>query len=52
MADIDITQEEADALIAMEKRCAEDKEWLFPPAGERIAIPLTSLDKRRISCST
>ena len=46
MADIDITQAEADALIAMEKRRAEEKEWLFPAPGDRIAIPLTSLDKR------
>ena len=46
MADINLTQAEADRLIAMEKRAAEDKEWLFPAPGERIAIPLTSLDKR------
>jgi hypothetical protein len=46
MAEIDITQAEADALMAMEKRCAEEKEWLFPAAGDRLAIPLTSMDKR------
>jgi hypothetical protein len=46
MADIDITQAEADALMAMEKRCAEEKEWLFPAPGDRLAIPLTSMDKR------
>jgi hypothetical protein len=46
MADINLPQGEADKLIAMEKRVADDKEWLFPPLGERIAIPLTSLDKR------
>ncbi len=52
MADIDITQEEAAVLIAMEKRCAEEKEWLFPVPGDRLAIPLTSMDKRENSCST
>ena len=46
MADIDITQDEADALIEMEKRFVEDKDWTFPVAGERIAHALTSLDKR------
>jgi hypothetical protein len=47
MADINLTQEEADKLMATEKRAADDdKEWLFPSPGERLAIPLTSLDKR------
>jgi len=30
MADIEITQAEADALISMEKHCTEGKTWLFP----------------------
>ena len=46
MADINITQSEADALIALEKVRADDKEWLFPHPGGRLAIPLTSTDKR------
>ena len=46
MADINLTQDEADKLIAMEKRAVDEKEWLFPPPGHRVAIPLTSLDKR------
>jgi hypothetical protein len=46
MADINLTQDEANALIEMEKQRVDDKEWLFPPAGDRMAIPLTSLDKR------
>jgi hypothetical protein len=46
MADITLTQDEADKLMAMEKRAADEREWLFPPPGERLAIPLTSLDKR------
>jgi hypothetical protein len=46
MADITLTQDEADALIAMEKTRVDDKEWFFPSPGERCAIPLTSIDKR------
>ena len=46
MADIDIPQAEADALIAMEKRCLEKKSWLFPEPGGRLSIALTSADKR------
>jgi hypothetical protein len=46
MADIEITQAEADALIEMEKRFVDDKDWIFPAAGGRIALALTSLDKR------
>lgn len=46
MADINLTQDEADKLIEMEKRCVDEKEWTFPVPGDRIAIPLSSLDKR------
>ena len=46
MADIDITQSEADALIEMEKRSVENKDWTFPAAGQRIALELVSLDRR------
>lgn len=46
MADIDITQPEADGLIAMEKKRVDNKEWLFSPPGETIAIPLVSVNKR------
>jgi hypothetical protein len=46
MPDIDITQSEADALIEMEKRFAEDADWTFPAAGQQIALELTSVDKR------
>jgi hypothetical protein len=46
MAEIDISQVEADALIAMEKHRVDDKEWLFAAPGERLAVPLTSADKR------
>ena len=46
MANIEITQAEADALIAMEKQRTDDEDWTFPGPGARIAIPLVSLDKR------
>jgi hypothetical protein len=46
MADIEIIQADADALMQMEKCCVEEKEWLFPIPGDRLAIPLTSVDKR------
>lgn len=46
MADINLTQDEADKLMAMEKRAVDEKELLFPPPGEGLAIELTSLDKR------
>ena len=46
MADIEITQKEADALMEMEKRRADEREWLFPSPGDSVAIPLTSVDKR------
>ena len=46
MADIDITQAEADALIAMEKQRVDDKVWTFSRPGESRAIPLTSSGKR------
>jgi hypothetical protein len=46
MADINLTQDEANALIEMQKQRIDDKEWSFPSPGDRVAIPLTSLDKR------
>ncbi len=46
MADIVIAQAEADILIAMEKRFVDDKDWIFPAAGERIALALASPDNR------
>ena len=46
MADIDITQAEADALIEMEKRFVDPNDWTFPAGGQRLALELTSLDKR------
>src|ERR1700674_2577931 len=46
MAEINLTQAEADGLIEMEKPRVDDEEWSFPSPGERFAIPLVSADKR------
>lgn len=44
--DIDLTQAEADALIALEKHRLDDREWTFPGPGEQVIIPITSSDRR------
>jgi hypothetical protein len=45
MAEINLTQEEADALIKMEKHRINNQKWLSPSEGI-VSIPLTSFDKR------
>ena len=46
MADMNITQAEADVLIAMPKIRASDETWQYPSLGGTISIPLVSPDKR------
>ena len=47
MADIDLTQAEADALIGMEKRRVDERSWDYPAAvGGAISIPLISADRQ------
>lgn len=46
MADIVLTQAEADALIAMEKHRVNNDRHDFPLQGESLAVPLQSPDKR------
>ena len=46
MAEINLTQSEADALIAIEKQRLNDDRWNCPSLGGTISIPLTSTDKR------
>jgi Family of unknown function (DUF6978) len=46
MAETDLTQDEANLLIAMEKHREDDRIWLFPGPGQRVSVPLTSPDKR------
>ena len=45
MADIHLTQSEADALIAMEKHRLDEERYLYPTAGS-LVVPLQSQDKR------
>jgi hypothetical protein len=44
--DILLSQTEADAFIAMAKVKTDDAEWDYPIAGQSLAIPLTSEDRR------
>lgn len=46
MPDVDITQAEADALIAMPKVKVNDQKWEYPATGGSITLPLTSSNKR------
>lgn len=46
MAEHDLTQEEADELLAMEKRRVDDAQWDMPDLGGKVSIPLVSLDQR------
>ncbi len=46
MADIDLTQEEADALIAMPKSRTNEDIVFYPGQGSSIVVPLASEDKR------
>jgi len=46
MADLEITQSEAEALIALEKHRSSDDRYDFPLGGRSVSIPLQSLDKR------
>jgi hypothetical protein len=46
MAEINLTQAEADGLFNMEKITLNNDPWDFPTQGMKIEIPLTSTDKR------
>lgn len=46
MAEISLTQAEADALIAMEKHRANDERSDFPMGGQSVVLPLQSADRR------
>ena len=56
MADISLTQAEADALIALEKHRITNERTVFPMEGESLVLPLQSVGKREqflldLSCS-
>lgn len=46
MAEINLTQDEADLLIAMKKYKVNDERWDYPGLGGSISIPLVSENKR------
>jgi len=46
VADLNLTQAEADALIAMEKHRINEDRHNFPMAGDSLVLPLQSSDKR------
>lgn len=46
MAEINLSQAEADALLAMEKRPEDDKSYRFPGGGQKHCINLRSRDGR------
>jgi hypothetical protein len=46
MPDINLTQPEADALIAMEKHRIDENRWDYPGLGGAIIVPLMSQNKR------
>ena len=46
MTDINLTQAEADALIAMPKLRENEDQWPYPGLGGAVSIPLVSPDRR------
>ena len=46
MMDSNLTQAEAEALIALEKRRVDTTEWNYPDFGGRVTVPLVSVDGR------
>lgn len=46
MTNVSLTQAEADALLAMEKRRTDSTEWDYPSLGGRVTAPLVSVDGR------
>lgn len=44
--DANLTQAEAEALMALEKRRVDATEWNYPNFGERVTVPLVSIDGR------
>ena len=48
MADINLTQTDADVLLAMEKHKVEDTPYEYPSLGGGVRIPLQSPDKREL----
>lgn len=45
MIAVNLTQAEADTLIAMEKRRIDETEWNYPDLDGHVAVPLASTDR-------
>ena len=43
---LELTQQEADSLLAMEKKCIDDQQYLFSEINTSLRIPLRSQDGR------
>ena len=46
LAEINLSQSEAQELIAMKKKPVDGQDLLFPVPGDKLCIPLTSMDRR------
>ena len=46
MANVNLTQAEANDLIALEKHRVDRREWFYPHMGGKVTIPLVSWDGR------
>ena len=46
MAEINLTQAEADALLALAKHRVDTTAWDYPTPGGKVSIPLVSADRR------
>ena len=46
MGDANLTQAEADALLALEKRRIDTTEWNYPDFGGQVTVPLVSVEGR------
>jgi hypothetical protein len=46
MAEMDLSQAEAESLMLMEKHRVDETPWSLPQVGQRLSIPLLSSDKR------
>ncbi len=46
MANVVLTQAEADGLLAMEKHRVDDRVWFPPGRGGKVTVPLASVDGR------
>ncbi|HOO56914.1 MAG TPA: hypothetical protein PLN69_08830 [bacterium] len=46
MSGINLTQEEAELLIMMDKKRKNDNVWKYPAKGQKVSIPIISMDNK------